>query len=266
MGTYDGSVSVSAGSFTLRLETSENTNEGSNSSTVNYTLKLIRNSGFAFNLNANGLSWSTNIGGYTNSGSTSYDFRSYSELVLVSTTTGSIAHDPDGSKTISVSGSISGPGPIYSGSAGGSMTLTDYTRTPGAPASCTVSVSGRNATVTSGLADVTDKPAITSYQVERTNNDGSTWSGTVLTMDGSRQYVYSSLDGGKYYKFRTRGVNSEGAGAWTESSSTFIPAGGRRWTGTEWLPTTIAKRWDGSAWVDLTIAKRWDGSAWVDLS
>ena len=127
MPTYDGGVTVSGGaSLTLRLETSENTYPGSNSSTINYTLKLIRNSGFAYNLNSNGLSWSTNIGGYTNSGSTSYDFRAYSELVLVSTTTGSITHESDGSKTISVSGSISGPGPITAGSAGGSMTLTTY--------------------------------------------------------------------------------------------------------------------------------------------
>lgn len=265
MPTYDGSVSVNVGSYTLRLDTSENTNEASNSSTVNYTLRIIRNSGTAFNLNANGLSWSTNIGGYTNSGQTSYNFNNYSELVLVSTTTGAIAHNPDGSASISVSGSISGPGPITGGSTGGTMVLTDYSRPPLAPASCTVSVSGRNATVTSGNADVTNRPAITRYEVERTNNDGVTWSGSVFTMT-SQAYTYTSLDGGKNYKFRTRAVNSDGNGAWTESISTFIPAGGRRWTGTAWEPTTVAKRWNGSAWVDLSVAKRWNGSAWVDLS
>ena len=266
MPTYDGSVSVNVGSYTLRLVTSENTNQGANSSTVDYTLSIIRNSGGALNTSPTALSWSTNIGGDTNSGSTGYNFNNYSELVLVSTTTGAIAHNPDGSASISVSGSISGPGPITGGTTGGTMTLTDYSRPPLAPASCTVSVSGRNATVTSGVSDATGRVAVSSYQIERTNNDGTTWSGTQFTMDGSRQYVYSNLDGGKNYKFRVRAVSSEGAGAWTESASTFIPAGGRRWTGSAWTPTTIAKRWNGSAWVDLTIAKRWNGSAWVDLS
>jgi hypothetical protein len=120
--------------------------------------------------------------------------------------------------------------------------------------------------VTSGVADVTNRPAITSYQVERTTPNETAWSGTVNTMDGSRQFTYSNIDGGKTYKFRTRGVNSNGAGAWTESASTFVPAGGKRWTGTEWTPTETAKRWDGTQWLDLTIAKRWDGSSWVDLT
>lgn len=177
-----------------------------------------------------------------------------------------VNHNADGSGSYTFNGSASMSGWGSASTNTPTLTLTDFTRTPAAPASCTVTVSGRDATVTSGIADAGGKPAVSSYQVERTTNDGSTWAGTQYTMDGSRQYVFTGLDGGKYYKFRTRGVNSEGAGAWTESASTFIPAGGRRWTGTEWLPTTIAKRWDGSAWVDLTIAKRWDGSAWIDLS
>lgn len=267
MATYDGGVSVNVGSYTLRLTANEtNVNSGANTSAVAWELKVIRNSGGAFNNNANGLSWSVVIDGSTvGSGSTSYNFNNYAELVLGSGTTGGIAHNADGSKSVGVSGSISGPGPITGGSAGGTLTLTDFSRPPLAPASCTVAVSGRNATVTSGNADVTNRPAIIRYEVEATTNDGVTWSGTVNTMT-SQQYTYSNLDGGKTYKFRTRAVNSEGNGAWTESTSTFIPAGGRRWNGSTWEPTTIAKRWNGSAWVDLTIAKRWNGSAWVDLS
>lgn len=267
MATYDGGVSVNVGSYTLRLTANEtNVNSGANTSAVAWELKVIRNSGGAFNTSPTALSWSVVVDGSTvGSGSTSYNFNNYAELVLGSGTTGGIAHNADGSKSVGVSGSISGPGPITGGSAGGTLTLTDFSRPPLAPASCTVSVSGRNATVTSGNADVTNRPAIIRYEVEATTNDGVTWSGTVNTMT-SQQFTYSNLDGGKTYKFRTRAVNSEGAGAWTESASTFIPAGGRRWTGSTWEPTTIAKRWNGSAWVDLTIAKRWNGSAWVDLS
>jgi hypothetical protein len=268
MATYDGGVSVSVGSYTLRLTANEaNIQEGNNSSAVSWDLRIIRNSGTAFNLNSNGLSYSVVINGATvASGSTSYDFRSTSVLVLSTGTTGQIAHNADGSRSVGVSGAISGPGPITGGSAGGTLTLSDFSRPPLAPASCTVSVSGRNATVTSGVADVTNRPAITSYQVERTTPNETAWSGTVNTMDGSRQFTYTGLEGGKTYRFRTRAVNSEGAGAWTESASTFIPAGGRRWTGSVWEPTQIARRWNGSSWVDISTAKRWNGSAWIDLT
>lgn len=268
MGVYDGGITVTGGgSYTLRLTTSEaNVQESNNSSAVAWELKIIRNSGGAFNNSPTALSWSVVINGSTvGSGSTSYNFNNYAQLVLGSSTTGQIAHDADGSKSVGVSGSISGPGPITGGSASGTQDLSNFSRPPLAPASCTVAVSGRNATVTSGNADVTNRPAITSYQVEATTANETAWSGNVYTMT-SQQYTYTGLDGGKNYRFRTRAVNSEGAGAWTESASTFIPAGGRRWTGSAWEPTTIARRWNGSAWVDLTIAKRWNGSAWVDLS
>jgi hypothetical protein len=85
-------------------------------------------------------------------------------------------------------------------------------------------------------------------------------------MNASRQYSYIGIDGGKTYKFRVRAVNSDGAGAWRESGSIFVPAGGKRWTGSAWEPTAVARRWTGSAWTDLSVAKRWNGSAWIDLS
>ena len=175
-----------------------------------------------------------------------------------------VDHNSAGEATLSVSGGITVVGTRSQGSA--SYALTNYSRPPLAPASATVTVSGRNATVTSGLADVTNRPAIIRYEVERTTNDGVTWSGTVNTMDGSRQYTYTALDGGKSYAFRTRAVNADGNGAWTQSALTPIPAGGKRWTGSAWVPTETAKRWTGSAWVDVLTAKRWTGSAWVDLS
>ena len=267
MPTWDASISSGgAGTFTLRLTTTENAFPASNTSTINYTLQIICGSGFAFNNNLS-TTWTVNLQDLTYSGNFAYNLSAGQTLTLVNTTSDAILHNPDGSAIISVRGRISGPGPLTAGDTGSqTWALTDFVRVPDAPASCTVAVTGRNALVTSGVASATGKPAVTSYQVERTTNDGVTWSGTVNTMDGSRQFTYSNLDGGKTYKFRTRGVNSDGAGAWTESASTFIPAGGRRWNGTSWVATEIARRWNGSAWVDLTIARRWNGSAWVDLS
>jgi hypothetical protein len=267
MPTYDAGISSGGtGSFTLRFVTTENTQEGSNTSTVGYTLTIIKNSGFAFNLDSTS-TWFVTIDSQNFQGNFSYDLRNVGSVQIASGTSSAIPHNADGSKSINVRGRFTGPGPLTGGDTGNqTMPLTDFSRPPLAPASCTVTTSTRSATVTSGVADATGRPAVSSYQVERTLPDSASWTGTVDTMDGSRQFTYSNLDGGKTYKFRTRGVNSDGAGAWTESASTFVPAGGKRWTGSVWTPTATARRWNGSAWVDLTIARRWNGSAWIDLS
>jgi hypothetical protein len=122
MGVYDGPITVSGGgSYTLRLTTSEaNIDEANNTSAVSWQLKIIRNSGGAFNNSPTALSWSVVVNGSTvGSGSTSYNFNNYAELVLGASTTGAIAHNADGSKSVGVSGSISGAGPITGGSASG---------------------------------------------------------------------------------------------------------------------------------------------------
>jgi hypothetical protein len=82
----------------------------------------------------------------------------------------------------------------------------------------------------------------------------------------NQSFTYTGLTPGATYRFRTYAVNEMGSGAFATSAPTFVPAGGKKWTGTEWQVTNTAKRWNGAAWVDLTTAKRWNGSAWVDLT
>jgi hypothetical protein len=268
MPTYDAPISVSVGSYTLRLTTSSNNNAAGNSSTINFDLRIIRNSGSAFNFDPV-TSYSITIGPLAPfTGTFAYNLSASSPvLVLRSGTTGAIAHNADGSRSITVRGSISGPGPLTSGDTGNqTMVLTDYVRPPLAPASIDVSVSGRNATVTSGVSDATGRVAVTRYEAQRSEPNTSTFTAPVEIMDSNRQFVFTGLDGGKTYLFRVRAVSSEGNGPFTTSGAVLIPAGGKRWTGSAWVPTEVAKRWNGSAWVDLTVAKRWNGSAWVDLS
>jgi len=236
------------------------TDPNANTSQVRLVATIYLTGGFA---SSSGGSWSLSNG--ASGGVGGINWSGASSLVVYDQTF-TVGHNADGSGSYSFSGSSSMNGWGSASANDGSITLTDFSRPPLAPASCTASVVSRNVTVTSGVADVTNRPAIIRYEVERTTPNEGAWSGTVNTMDGSRQYTYTNLDGGKTYRFRTRAVNSEGNGAWTESVSTFVPAGGRRWDGSQWVPTTIARRWNGSAWVDLTIAKKWNGSAWVDLT
>lgn len=135
---------------------------------------------------------------------------------------------------------------------------------PLAPASLTISEpSGRSVTVTAGTAP-NGGATVTGYYVQYSTNNGSTWSSAVAMTN--QQYTYTNLDGGLTYKFRVYAVNEMGNGATITSSGTFVPAYGKRWNGTDWVPIQTMKRWDGNAWVNVTIAKRWDGTAWVNLS
>jgi hypothetical protein len=112
------------------------------------------------------------------------------------------------------------------------------------------------------------------------------WSPAVkMSNQTTRSHTYSLMTPAKFYKFRTYAANpviygSDGstrlyyphnsstytANFATNSTGFFLAAGGKRWTGTEWIPTATAKRWDGSQWVAFNIAKRWDGNQWTPLS
>lgn len=130
------------------------------------------------------------------------------------------------------------------------------------------------------------------YQTSTTGVIGSygAWSTPVkMTTQATRTHTYISMAPALYYSFRTYAANSvvnsvgnqsaAGSQAYyphqnttlytanysAASAGTFLSAGGRRWAGSYWIPTAIAKRYSGTAWVPLTIAKRYNGTAWVNL-
>jgi hypothetical protein len=114
---------------------------------------------------------------------------------------------------------------------------------------------------------------ITKYEY-RWSTDDATWTAVsplnTSTPTSTTSVPVFAATGGLTHYFQTRAVSTAtyawGTGAYSASTSLFVSAGGRRWTGSVWTPTATAKRWTGSAWTNLTIAKRWNGSAWVDLS
>ena len=175
---------------------------------------------------------------------------------------------------------------------------------PYAPtAAPTFTVAGLDVTVTSAAVsgnggvtidtNTTNQGYYVQYQTATTINGtygfggvNGAWSPPVKMSDQTaRTHTFASLTPAIFYKFRTYAANSviyardgvtqlyypHNNATYTASFAStttgyFLAAGGRRWTGTEWVPTATAKRWDGSDWVALTIARRWDGSNWVNLS
>lgn len=135
---------------------------------------------------------------------------------------------------------------------------------PSAPPSISVTPpSGLSATVTTGTAS-NNGAGITAYFVQASADNGATWQSAQQMTNQS--FTYTGLTPGATYRFRTYAVNEMGNGAFATSASTFVPAGGKKWTGTEWQVSNTAKRFNGAAWVDITTAKRWNGSAWIDLT
>lgn len=157
-------------------------------------------------------------------------------------------------------------------------------KVPSAPGTPTVSLKvGRTLTINSTRGSNGYGNTVSEYRIQLSTDGGTTWKGwdnntkaftannTYNVLDSSGDFTYTLLTPALTYQWRVYGVNTVvTAGATPEysqlSQPTFVGAGGKRWTGTAWEPTSTSKRWDGTAWVDFTTAKRWNGTAWADLT
>lgn len=106
---------------------------------------------------------------------------------------------------------------------------------------------------------------IQDYYVSASPDNGVTWQNEVA-MGLDRSYQYTSLSGGKNYKFRVRAKNNTGFGAYVYTETIFVPAGGKRWTEQGFVPTATVKRRTDTGWEIVTIAKRWSGTSWEVLT
>lgn len=251
------------------------TNEGGNKSTVRVSATFGAQSGFA--------SWSCgwvkyNINGqtktlYTSPNSAPYDFYYYDSGAYGEDSAGywdfEIAHNADGS-AIDIAFSVEASTGMGQPSASSTITLTDYLRLPTAPATVTAVKSGSNVVVTSSDGSTYEGLPLNGYYVSyaSSSNGGSTWSSwSAESTMTSQSYTYVNPTPGLTYKYRVRVNNSEGYSGYRESSTLFLTAGGKRYTGSQFvLTSTAAKRFDGSSFNSFTIAKRFDGSNWVNLS
>lgn len=143
----------------------------------------------------------------------------------------------------------------------------NYDRKPAAVTGTTATVNAdKSVTVTfSGGASPGGNPALSStYNIQYSQNGGSfTSAGT-----GASPKVITGLAPGSNYVFRAYATNqsNDGAGAYADSASVFIPSGGKRYNGSAYVSTQTAKRYDGTNFVTIVTAKRYDGSSWVNLS
>lgn len=246
---------------TIGVSSSQSTNEGANQSTVYATMTLYSN-GWSFD-------------GYT----TYYGIRIGDEWftgtatrTLYSPNTWSVSaqktfnHDANGYRgDVSVEAYFDGTGPYmpdYLSAGGPTQGAINYDRKPGSPASVTATVNA-DKTITVAVAAVSSPAGTPTYFIQYSQNGGA-WTGTQSSTNTTQ--TVSGLAPGSNYQFRAYATNSDGTGGTTYSSTVFLPSGGKRYTGTGFSPTSIARRYTGTGWQDLSIAKRYTGTGWTDLT
>lgn len=240
MATFIGALTTdSGGTAWIYLAVSEvSPSPTNNTSSFYWTLTLVNGNADAWNGDTV-LTWSSNIGGQTSSGLTSYDIRGGSQLIA-SGTTKPIGHASNGTLTISVGGAVSAEvGPILSGQATGSISGTDFNRSPLTPSTpslvsrtkvtedanssstkATIVMTSSSSTSTTG----TDAPLISSFTWQYSTN-GSTWTpfSPTLSYSGTTTktctMTWTGADPEVQYYFRALATNTEGNSSYSSTSS-----------------------------------------------
>lgn len=162
-----------SGSYTTTLtvtQTSQSTQN--NQSTLTYSLTLTKNSGTGL-WNNNSCPWSITIDGSSvASGSFTYDFRSYSSLTLKGSTTTTVTHNSDGTKTVACSASVNMDNEpyVYVMKPSGDLALTTI------PRASDVSVSNYSISNTSGSISATITSKASFYHKWRWRMNSGSWS------------------------------------------------------------------------------------------
>lgn len=162
-----------SGSYTTTLtvtQTSQSTQN--NQSTLTYSLTLTKNSGTGL-WNNNSCPWSITIDGSTvANGSFTYDFRSYSSLTLKGSTTTTVTHNSDGTKTVACSASVNMDNEpyVYVMKPSGDLALTTI------PRASDVSVSNYSIANTSGSISATITSKASFYHKWRWRMNSGSWS------------------------------------------------------------------------------------------
>lgn len=162
-----------SGSYTTTLtvtQTSQSTQN--NQSTLTYSLTLTKNAGSGL-WNNNSCPWSITIDGSTvASGSFTYDFRNYSSLTLKGSTTTTVTHNSDGTKTVACSASVNMDNEpyVYVMKPSGDLTLTTI------PRASDVSVSNYSIANTSGSISATITSKASFYHKWRWRMNSGSWS------------------------------------------------------------------------------------------
>ena len=267
----------------LDLVLTENSfDAGANTSNVTARLQIDPPSDSqSWNGYASDNSYSLTFNGTTYSGNFTFDFRTDRSTKSLRTITTNIAHNADGTGSVSARGSASSATLGSASISTKTLDLTDFDRRPSAPPGAPTlsrATTGGSITITSQTASTpTASPAApaTSYQyMQSTSTDFTGATPQALAIPPSTTTV-SGLTATQQYYYVTRAVNVDGEGAWSApgtyigapSTPTSFRTGFLDSTATPTTPTTVALDWGGSTTNVQRYRvsyKRTVDSTWID--
>lgn len=141
----------------------------------------------------------------------------------------------------------------------------DWVTVPTAPGIGTPTVNGNLVTVTYTNSSSTGGSTITSYNMQYSSNDGTTWSDAVTVTGNTNTF---SLIGPVTYKFRVYATNEAGNGAASVSTAVTTTASGRGrvYKDGAWVQGTVARIYKDGSWQNITTFRKYNGTSWVDLT
>lgn len=181
MGTFN--AGFSARPFDLVLITTVTSQDhAALKSTVSWVQKIVQTGSQDSYDSTSAKSWTATIDGAAASGTFTYDFRNYNELILGSGSK-EVTHTSDGTKTISLAASVPSGGVIGSASISTTETLPRLDVAPDAPTGVAVTRnSDGSQTITWTVVASTAKP-VRSQKVYRRRKGAGVWSAVAAVAD-----------------------------------------------------------------------------------
>lgn len=232
-------------------------NAAANNSTVRLIGRVSDNSA-SFGGNSTASTWRASINGVQQAtGSIAYDFtgnsgRTYQFYIGDFT----IGHAANGSGSVSATTFWQGnDGLTGSATAGGSITLTDFNRSPVYSDNTVVATASVGTEYSNGVsASNTGSYSVVSGALP-----------TGLTLNTSNGAITGTPIAAGVFTFIIRANGSfEGSADTGTLTITVIGGGGKVWNGTSFV-TGTTKAWDGTSFVSTTT-KVWNGTSWVSAS
>ena len=243
-GSFNLTRTGSTSSYiTFKCEWTSTPNSGANTSTVKVVITASKSSSSTADTYGN-YTANVKIDGNTQSvASTSFRLSPGKTITLL-TKTFTVAHNANGTKSITITGTVGGNVMTATGSA--TVALDTINTTPGAVSSFTISAGNGNYV---GLGDtITLKwsaasGTVTGYEIQysRGNSGWKAWktvTGTSLT-DSFTSTDININGAGKAVKYRIRAMNGSLASAWKESNTLYISGGVDIKVGGSWKQGTV---------------------------
>lgn len=263
-GSFNLSRTGSTSSYiTFKCEWTSTPNASANTSTVKVVITASKSSSSTADTYGN-YTASVKVDGNTQSvASTSFRLAPSKTITLL-TKTFTVAHNSDGTKSVTITGTVGGN--VMTGSGSATVTLDKINTTPSAISSFTITAGNGNYmslgdTVT--LKWSAASGTVTGYELQYSygNSGWQSWktvTGTSTTVSFAGRTDINQTGAGKAIKYRIRALNGSLASAWKESNTLTMLGG---------MDLKVNNAWkQGTAWINVNGSWKRVKKVWIKVN